>query len=70
MGFQIDENEKIQDDKAHYLTGSDCGQTHEVSTNCIRSLTKAIVNIPNNCHKNKYIESLEVMSAIHGFTDI
>ena len=45
MGFQIGENEKIQDDKAPYLKCSDCGETHEVSTKYINSLTQEIVNI-------------------------
>ncbi len=70
MSFQIGENEKIQDDKTPYLKCSDCGETHEVSTKYINSLTEEIVNICYNCHKKKYIEGLAVMSAIDGFTDL
>tara|TARA_Y100000996_G_C22537291_1_gene648751 strand:- start:503 stop:715 length:213 start_codon:yes stop_codon:yes gene_type:complete len=70
MGSWVDEIESEYSDKDPYIKCSDCGETHEVSTKYINSLTDEIVNICYNCHKKKYIEGLVVMSAIDGFSDI
>ena len=55
MGWWNGDNEEIPQDKNSYLKCSDCGETNEVSTKYINSLTQEIVNICYNCHKKKYI---------------
>lgn len=70
MGWWLGEKNQAEETNDPHLKCSECGETHEVSTKYINSLTEEIVNICYNCHKKRYIEGLAVMSAIDGFTDL
>ena len=70
MGWWLGENDDEYVGKEPHLKCSACGETHEVSSKYINSLTDEMVNICYDCHKKKYLEGLAVISAIDEFTDI
>jgi transcription elongation factor Elf1 len=53
-----------------YAKCTECGDYKEVSKKYINKTTEEMVTICYDCGKQRYIESLMVVSAIDGFDDL
>jgi transcription elongation factor Elf1 len=70
MGWWIGEEEKREESSLPYTKCSECGDYKEVSKKYLNKMTEEMVTICYDCGKQRYIESLMVVSAIDGFDDL
>ena len=70
MGWWIGEEEKREESSLPYTKCSECGDYKEVSKKYLNKMTEEMVTICYDCGKQRYIESLMVVSAIDGFNDL
>ncbi|MGA1151134.1 MAG: hypothetical protein ACO3UL_08620 [Flavobacteriaceae bacterium] len=70
MGWWIGEEEKREESTLPYAKCSECGDYKEVSKKYLNKMTEEMVTICYDCGKQRYIESLMVVSAIDGFDDL
>ena len=70
MGWWIGEEEKREESSLPYAKCSECGDYKEVSKKYLNKMTEEMVTICYDCGKQRYIESLMVVSAIDGFDDL
>ena len=70
MGWWLGEEEKQEESTIPYSKCTECGDYKEVSKKYINKTTEEMVTICYDCGKQRYIESLMVVSAIDGFDDL
>jgi len=70
MGWWIGEEEKREESTLPYAKCGECGDYKEVSKKYLNKMTEEMVTICYDCGKQRYIESLMVVSAIDGFDDL
>ena len=70
MGWWIGEEEKREESSLPYTKCRECGDYKEVSKKYLNKMTEEMVTICYDCGKQRYIESLMVVSAIDGFDDL
>ena len=70
MGWWIGEEEKREVSTLPHAKCSECGDYKEVSKKYLSKMTEEMVTICYDCGKQRYIESLMVVSAIDGFDDL
>ena len=70
MGWWLGEEEKLLESTIPYAKCTECGDYKEVSKKYINKATEEMVTICYDCGKQRYIESLMVVSAIDGFDDL
>ena len=70
MGWWLGEEEKQEESTIPYAKCTECGDYKEVSKKYINKTTEEMVTICYDCGKQRYIESLMVVSAIDGFDDL
>tara|TARA_B100000900_G_scaffold344650_1_gene308804 strand:- start:2412 stop:2624 length:213 start_codon:yes stop_codon:yes gene_type:complete len=70
MGWWIGEEDELEETIVPYHKCSECGEYKEVSKKYINKLNDDLITICYDCGKQRYIESLMVVSAIDGFDDI
>ena len=70
MGWWLGEEEKQEELTVPYAKCTECGDYKEVSKKYINKATEEMVTICYDCGKQRYIESLMVVSAIDGFDDL
>ena len=70
MGWWLGEEEKQEESTIPYSKCTECGDYKEVSKKYINKTTDEMVTICYDCGKQRYIESLMVVSTIDGFDDL